>query len=390
MSTFVIRVTPTQAGPTLAIKDSIDVAGYPTQVGSRAYRDVQPATRHADSVQRLLDAGWQLAGKTVLHELAFGVTGINEWSGTPTNPQAPLRVPGGSSSGSASAVAAGEVDLALGTDTGGSVRVPAACCGIYGLKPTFARISRVGVWPAESSLDCVGPFARDMAGIVAAMTVIAPGFALDDSAPTRPIRIGVVRTESEPTIVHALEQALALTDWHCEAVELPLLPEAFQAGLTVINAETWAACGHLTGHDVLGADVEQRLLRARHTTARDVAEAEGVRRAFGAEVDALLQRFDALVLPTLPRLPPLLEDVRQGASVIDMTALVRPFNLSGHPALSAPVPLPESSLSVGLQLIGRHHQDEHLCTLALELERALAPHEPHVPPVAVTLEENPA
>lgn len=378
MSAFVWRISPGQVGPTLAVKDSIDVAGYPTQVGSRAYRDAQPAVQHAESVQRLLDAGWQLAGKTVLHELAFGVTGINDWSGTPLNPQAPSRVPGGSSSGSAAAVAAGEVDLALGTDTGGSVRVPAACCGIYGFKPTFARVSRAGVWPTESSLDCVGPFARDMAGIVAAMGVLAPGFALDTPVPTRPMRIGVVRTDSEPAILRALEQALALTDWHCEAVELPLLTAAFQAGLTVINAETWAACGHLTGRGVLGADVEQRLLRAQHTSASDVLEAEGVRRTFGAEVDALLQSFDALVLPTLPRLAPLLEDVRQGASVIDMTALVRPFNLSGHPALSAPVPLPESSLSVGLQLIGRHHQDEHLCTLALELERALAPREPRI------------
>lgn len=389
MSAFVIRIHPAQPGPTLAIKDSIDVAGYPTQVGSRAYRDAPPAPQHAEAVQRLLDAGWQLAGKTVLHELAFGVTGINDWSGTPLNPQAPLRVPGGSSSGSASAVAAGEVDLALGTDTGGSVRVPAACCGIYGFKPTFARVSRVGVWPAESSLDCVGPFARDMAGIVAAMGALAPGFTLDQQAPTRPIRIGVVRTDSAPVIQRALDQALGLTDWHCEAVELPLLPAAFEAGLTVINGENWASCGHLTGRDLLGADVEQRLLRAQHTRASEVTEAEGVRRAFCAEVDALLQSFDALVLPTLPRLPPLLEDVRQGASVIDMTALARPFNLSGHPALSAPVPLPESSLRVGLQLIGRHHQDEQLCTLALELERALARPEPR-PPVAVTLEENQA
>lgn len=388
MSAFVTRITPNQPGPTLAVKDSIDVAGYPTQVGSRAYRDAPLAPQHAESVQRLLDAGWQLAGKTVLHELAFGVTGINDVFGTPLNPQAPLRVPGGSSSGSAAAVAAGEVDLALGTDTGGSVRVPAACCGIYGLKPTFARVSRAGVWPAESSLDCVGPFARDMAGIVAAMTVLAPGFNLDRPAGSQPIRVGVVRTESEPAIVRALDQALALTGWHCEAVELPLLPAAFEAGLTVINAQNWASCGHLTGRELLGVDVEQRLLRARHTRARDVIEAEGVRLAFGAQVDALLQRFDALVLPTLPHLPPLLEDVRRGASVIDMTALVRPFNLSGHPALSAPVPLPESSLSVGLQLIGRHHQDEHLCTLALELERALAL--PGPGPVAVTLEENQA
>src|SRR5690606_8879821 len=142
------------SGRRVAIKDSIDIAGYPTRSGSHAFADAPPATRHAHVVQAVLDAGWQIVGKTSLHELAFGVTGINDWSGTPVNPQAPDRVPGGSSSGSAVAVAAGLADIAIGTDTGGSVRVPAACCGIAGLKPTYGRVSRIGAQPAVSSLDC--------------------------------------------------------------------------------------------------------------------------------------------------------------------------------------------------------------------------------------------
>ena len=128
---------PTADAPTIAIKDSINIAGYPTTAASRALADAPPATRHAQVVQRLLDAGWRITGKTNMHELAFGMTGINDFSGTPPNPQDPARIPGGSSSGSASAVGDGLVDAALGTDTGGSVRGPAACCGVIGLKPTF-------------------------------------------------------------------------------------------------------------------------------------------------------------------------------------------------------------------------------------------------------------
>jgi amidase len=128
---------------------------------AHVYADAPKAARHAVVVQALLDAGCVIVGKTTMHELAYGVTGVNGWSGTPLNPRFPDRVPGGSSSGSAVAVAANLVDFALGTDTGGSIRIPAASCGIVGLKTTFGRVSREGVHPRTSSLDCVGPFARD-------------------------------------------------------------------------------------------------------------------------------------------------------------------------------------------------------------------------------------
>lgn len=162
--------------PTIAIKDSIDVAGYPTTAASRALADAPPAPRHAQVVQRLLDAGWRITGKTNMHELAFGMTGINDFTGTPLNPQDHARIPGGSSSGSASAVGLRLVDAALGTDTGGSVRCPAACCGVIGLKPTFGRVSREGVAPHQTSLDCVGPFARDMNTVIDVMLAIDPSF----------------------------------------------------------------------------------------------------------------------------------------------------------------------------------------------------------------------
>ncbi|KAB0648748.1 amidase, partial [Burkholderia territorii] len=158
MTGFIDTFTLGGPGPTIAIKDTIDIAGHPTRAASRALADTPPAEQHADVVRLLLDAGWQIAGKANMHELAFGMTGINDYTGTPVNPQDPTRIPGGSSSGSASLVGLGAVDAALGTDTGGSIRGPAACCGVVGMKPTFGRVSRRGVAPAVTTLDCVGPF----------------------------------------------------------------------------------------------------------------------------------------------------------------------------------------------------------------------------------------
>lgn len=132
-------------GPHVAVKDVIDIAGTPTRAGSRAFADRPAAPTHARVVQSLLDAGCRIVGKTNMHELAFGMTGVNDWTGTPVNPRYPHLVPGRSSSGSATAVAAELCDWALGTDTGDSIRVPAACCGIVGLKPTFGRLSREGL-----------------------------------------------------------------------------------------------------------------------------------------------------------------------------------------------------------------------------------------------------
>jgi len=145
-------------GLKVMVKDTIDISGYPTRASSRALQDVGPATQNAAVVDALFDGDCQVVGKTVLHELAYGTTGINHYAGTcresATIPDVFL---GGSSSGSAAAVAAGLCDFSLGTDTGGSVRIPACCCGVFGFKPTFGRIDRRGVMPAQSSLDCVGP-----------------------------------------------------------------------------------------------------------------------------------------------------------------------------------------------------------------------------------------
>jgi amidase len=373
MNEFISEFTLGDAdGPTIAIKDSIDIAGYATTAASRALADAEPAAQHAEVVERLIDTGWQIVGKTNMHELAFGMTGINEYTGTPENPQDETRIPGGSSSGSAAAVGLSLSTAALGTDTGGSVRGPAACCGVIGMKPTFGRISRRGVAPARSTLDCVGPFAREMQTLIDVMAAITPDFdeALANSSAAN-VRIGIVPVEADRAISEAVARAPALAGFASRNMELLNLRAAFDAGLTVINAETWAAFGHLVETGKLGADLDARLRHASTTTKADLAVAESVRASFTAEVDHALQSFDVLVLPTLPTLPITLEAARNGTPVIAMSSLIRPFNLSGHPALSLPMPIDGPSLFAGLQIIGRKGDDERVCAIAACFDVAL-------------------
>ena len=361
-------------GASIANKDSIDIAGYPTIAGSRALADASPATCHAQVIELLLQANWHIVGKANMHELAFGMTGINDYTGTPTNPQDASRIPGGSSSGSAAAVGAQLVDAALGTDTGGSVRGPAACCGVIGFKPTYGRVSRVGVAPRHSTLDCVGPFAREMQMIVQVMSAIAPGFDANAASTSmlRGVKLGLLDVDADPSIQAAVNRAADESGFACSRLVLPGLKTAFDAGLTIINAETWAAFGSLTGHNRLGADIEARLCAAAATNETQLAAAEQVRSSFTHSVEQLLRDVDVLVLPTLPNLPITLEAARAGTSVIGLSSLIRPFNLSGHPALTLPVSVQGSPLKAGLQIVGRKGEDEHVCAIAGAFERAIA------------------
>ena len=356
------------SGPSVMVKDTIDIAGFATRASSNALADAPAAGEHACVVQALLNAGCRISGKTSLHELAFGTTGLNAWTGTAANPRYPGYIPGGSSSGSAAAVAAGLCDFSLGTDTGGSVRIPAACCGVFGLKPTFGRISRQGVMPTHSSLDCVGPFARDMDRLIEAMQVIDPTFT-DTQVPEH-LAIGVVAVQANEQIHSVVNQALARSGFNLQQQSLPGMAAAYGAGMAIINAETWAACGHLLQTGKVGNDVADRLRAASLTSAESVAEAEEVRRAFTAEVDAALAITPILAMPTMPDFPLLVADAADTRAALGMTSLVRAFNLSGHPALSIPLES-ASGLPVGLQLIAAHGADELLCAVARELVRRL-------------------
>lgn len=347
-------------GMRVAIKDCIDVAGETTAAGSRALAARPPAERDAALVARLRAAGCSIAGRVAMHELAYGVTGVNGWTGTPINPFYPRRVPGGSSSGSAAAVAAGLADIAIGTDTGGSVRVPAACCGVVGFKPSFGRVSRDGLTPASSSLDCAGPFARSVTDIEAAMAILASDWR-DVPAPEKP-RVAFIAA-SPDTAIADTALAAAKAGAAVTLVSLPDMEAAQRAGLHIIGRECSDAFSSLLESGLVGRDVHDRLTAAAQISDADIAAAETVRTCFTAAVDALLADYDAIALPTLPCPPPTLLDAADPAAAIPMTANCRPFNLSGHPAIALPVG-EANGAPVSLQLVGRRREDEALCALA--------------------------
>ena len=213
MSTWILKETAPGPGMRVAVKDIIDVADLPTTAGSLAVADLaKPAAADAACMAGLRAAIARgqacLAGKVNLHELAYGISGINAAYGTPVNPLDPSLVPGGSSSGSAVAVATGEADIAYGSDTGGSIRIPAACCGVAGLKTTWGRIPMTGVWPLAPSMDTVGPMARDVAGLAAGMALLEPGFTVTAGPPAA---VGRVMMAANPAISQAVDAALAAT-----------------------------------------------------------------------------------------------------------------------------------------------------------------------------------
>jgi len=347
----------------VAIKDCIDIKDMVTACGSAAFQNAAPAARNAAVVDRVLSSDCRIIGKANMHELAYGMTGVNATFGTPVNPNWPDRIPGGSSSGSAVAVASGLCDFAVGTDTGGSVRQPAICCGIYGIKPTFGRINRDGCHPADSSLDCVGVFARSAKMLTQAMAAIDPSFT-----PTTLIkhpRLARVKCDVDKPLGDELIYALMEGLPHAGYLTLPSLDAAFAAGMTVIGAEAAQAYGPLLDAGApLGADIQNRLTAARSITPEQLRAAEKVRVTFTREVDTALATHDALITPALPVIPPTLEQAKDPATVLPLTKLLRPFNLSGHPAIVLPISVGPDRLPAGVQIIGRKGADEQLCAIA--------------------------
>lgn len=368
MATWITRTAP---GPGLqvAVKDLIDMVGLPTTAGSRAVAETaEPAGEDAACLAGVRAAcGLRQAtvvGKANLHELAFGVTGINQWFGTPVNPLDPRRVPGGSSSGCAVAVATGEADVGIGTDTGGSVRIPAACCGVAGLKTTRGRISTVGVRPLAPTLDTVGPLARDVAGLAAGMALLEPGFA--EVGAWRPAAVGRLRLPAAPAVDAALDAALAAAELLVEDVPLPGWAAAGRAALVQLAAEAWAANGALVGTGKLGQDVARRLPAGAGATPEDLRDARAAAAAWDAELAGLWRRIEVLALPTLVDVPPTLED----AEAMHGIRATLPVNLAGLPALS--IPVPARPLPASLQLVGPPGSEERLLALGRAVEAAVA------------------
>jgi amidase len=375
VATWIISDSTPGTGPRVAVKDLIDMAGLPTTAGSRPVADAAvPAARDAACIAGLraaIDAGQaRFVGKTNLHELAFGITGINGAFGTPVNPLDPLRMPGGSSSGSGTAVAAGEADIAYGTDTGGSVRIPAACCGITGLKTTWGRIPLDGVWPLASGLDSVGPMARDVAGVAAGMALLEPGFSV---ASTSPQTVGVIALNADPLITAAIDNALRAAEFDLVPVTIPELDQVILASFTVLNAQAWEADKDLfaAAADQIGGDVRDRLKQASTITPAQVTEAEAVLARWRERLDGLWHRVDALAAPTLLGFPPLLDEVH---ILWKLRALTSPVNAAGIPALALPIPVAgrdAGSIPASVQLIGPRNSEERLLAAGARLEQAV-------------------
>jgi amidase len=375
VATWIISDSTPGTGPRVAVKDLIDMAGLPTTAGSRPVADkAVPAERDAACIAGLraaMAAGQaRFVGKTNLHELAYGITGINAAFGTPVNPLDPLRMPGGSSSGSGTAVAAGEADIAYGTDTGGSIRIPAACCGITGLKTTWGRIPLAGVWPLASGLDSVGPMARDVAGVAAGMALLEPGFRV---ASTSPQTVGVLALDADPLVTAAIDDALRTAEFDVVPVTIPDLDQVIVASLAVLNAQAWQANMDLfaAAADQIGGDVRDRLNQASTITPAQVAEAEVVIARWRETLDGLWHRVDALAAPTLLGFPPLLDEVHL---LWKLRALTSPVNAAGVPALALPVPVPgrdAGPVPASVQLIGPRDSEERLLAAGARLEQAV-------------------
>jgi amidase len=372
MSTWIVREAAPGAGLRVAVKDLIDVAGLPTTAGCRAVAErASPALADAACLAGLRAAAARgearLVGKTNLHELAYGISGINAAFGTPVNPLDPGRVPGGSSSGSAVAVASGEADVAYGSDTGGSIRIPAACCGVAGLKTTWGRVPLAGVRPLAPSLDTVGPMARDVAGLVAGMALLEPGFAVSAGPPRT---VGRLAIAADPAIDAAVDAALMSAGFQVVPVTLDGLDAAMTAAFAVLDAEAWASNGALAraAPDQIGPDVLKRLRAASEVSQAAVGAARQEAVRWQAALSALWDRVEVLALPTLLGFPPALADARDLIRIRGLTAAV---NLAGVPALALPVPA-GGPVPASVQLIGPAGGEERLLAAAGILERAAA------------------
>ncbi|HET9692486.1 MAG TPA: amidase [Acidimicrobiales bacterium] len=376
-ATYTLPLDEGRAGARVAVKDLLDWAGTPTTAGSRAVAaTATPATADAACLAGLraavADGRARVIGKANLHELALGTTGVNPWFGTPVNPRHPGLVPGGSSSGSAVAVAEGSADWAVGTDTGGSVRIPAACCGVAGLKTSRGRLPLDGVWPLAPSLDTVGPLAPSVAGLVAAMAVLDPAFdvavasaALDPAS----LLVGRVRpgVALHPAVDAAVDAALAALGAPVTDVALPGWGAARAAADALLGSEAaglfvrWARRTPSGVSDEVRAKLDDAATVGRQR-ARDARAACD---RWAATLTDLVGRVTVLALPTLPGPVPRLD--ADDAPSITLTV---PVNAAGLPALALPVPW-DGPGPCSLQLIAPPGGDELLCRVGAAVEAAL-------------------
>jgi aspartyl-tRNA(Asn)/glutamyl-tRNA(Gln) amidotransferase subunit A len=391
-------------GIPVAVKDLVNMAGVPTRAGSVLLAGAAPEPVDAPVVARLKAAGAVILGKTTTHEFAFSV-----FTPPTRNPWNLDHVPGGSSGGSGAAVAAEMVFAAIGTDTGGSIRIPAACCGVVGLKPTYGRVPKSGVVPLSWSLDHVGPLTRRVEDAAVFLQAVA-GMDIDDpttaDAPVADFRASIgKRVEGlrlgvpdryfdryiQPAVASAVQAAIERMVGEGASIvpiAMPMLDYAMDVHLLTILAE--AAAYHRArfpgGNNEYGADVRASLALGDSISARDYLQAQRMRRAALTEVLAGFTKADVLVTPTLPTEAP-----RVGQETISypdgdedaLTSLIRftcPFNQTGLPAITVPTEAGANSLPVGVQIIGAPFEEGRVLQVAAMYEaiRGVSDHRPPI------------
>jgi aspartyl-tRNA(Asn)/glutamyl-tRNA(Gln) amidotransferase subunit A len=384
-------------GVPIGLKDIFDTAGVRTTHGSSFYRDNVP-TQDAEAVRRLKDAGAVPIGKCNTHEFAAGSTTNNPWYGPTRNPWALDRSPGGSSGGSGAAVAAFLCPGATGTDTGGSIRGPAACCGIVGLKPTYGRVSLRGIYPNALSLDHAGPLtrtARDAGLLLGAMAgydrhdptsadVPVPDFTADIDAGVGGLRLArcpdLHFMELDSAVTRALDEAtsvLGALGAKIETVSFPLASEVQATREALSRGEFLALhrarfAAHPEGY---GADLHPRFAEGGRVTVDDYVRACRMREAIRRELDEILRVVDALVLPVAPCEAPLIATGASRVNGKDVTfasglAMRQVINVAGLPAVAVPIGFGEAGLPLSMQIVGPAWSEAHILRIAHAYEVA--------------------
>jgi aspartyl-tRNA(Asn)/glutamyl-tRNA(Gln) amidotransferase subunit A len=378
----------TEAGPTIAIKDLMDIQGVPTGGGACIPLEADPA-RHAVVVQRLLQAGWTVVGKTHTVELAYGGWGTNRAVGAPWNPwDANVhRAPGGSSSGSAVAVAAGLCDAALGSDTGGSVRIPACMCGVVGLKPGRGLVSLTGVHPLAPALDTVGALARNVATVARVLAIISgPDGATATRGPfdaetalvadVRGRRLAAIPPdglgEVDSDVARLYLEALGRFRTAGVTIEIVQPPHALEQSFTpnglLMAGEGWRIWGdRITRHaTVMDPWIVRRFEAGRDISEADLTEAYRQRAQGQAAFHTWLAGYDGLLSPTCPIAAPPLDAVDE--TVSPLSRLTRAANYLDLPGITVPCGLTSEGLPVGLQILGNPRDEESVVALGAAFE----------------------